>query len=434
MTISWSESFSDWWHASRALQHPTTPQLVSDPRYVAARARITDLERQLLLDAMPAAAGPQWDLIDTEVAPGVIFHECRVFDDRYPVERHVVVVHGYMAAMGYFGGNLAAWAVPGVVVHAIDWPGFGNLSRPKFPDSLLDDKEKISDRIAQVKAVERWFIDHLETWRRTHNIAQFDLVGHSMGGYLAACYYLEYGTDIVTKLVLLSPMGTEDSAFSLIDGNDIDGAGSVGAHPESRGNDPLEEVVGTEDERQQLWQRVGGPSFPNHVIVRTIWRHHLSPVGLLNYCGPLSSKMLSLWTYQRFAHNPPEVIHTLHAYSFAIFYQYLGLGERAITKLVNANILAYLPLCQRELPRALARNHTPTLVMYGTKDWMNRRGGEHLVNEIVQAGGDAQYKEIDGGHHMYLDNRHATNAAVAQFLGLNLDDGVVTSNDAAATA
>lgn len=412
MTIPISESISDWWHASRALHHPTTALLVTDPNYVAARAKISGIERQLLADALPLSTDLKWDLIDTDVGPGKLIHECRVVDDKYPVERHVVVVHGYMAAMGYFSGNLAAWATPGTMVHALDWPGFGNLSHPKFPDALLKDHTKVSDRIAQIKAVERWFIDCLERWRHIHGIDHFTLIGHSMGGYLAACYYMEYGTDVVTKLVLLSPMGTEDSAVSLIDDDTV----GSGADAESAGNEPLEEVVGTSDERQALWQRIGAPNFPNHVIVRTIWRHHWSPVGILQYLGPLFSKALSLWTYQRFAHNPPDVIHTLHAYSFAIFYQYLRLGELAITKLVNPNILPYLPLCQRGLPRALAHNHTPTLVMYGTHDWMNGNGGHHLVAEINRAGGSAEYRLIDGGHHMYLDNRSATNAAIAQFL------------------
>ena len=48
-------------------------------------------------------------------------------------QQHIVIIHGYMAAMGYFIKNVEdVIKIPGVRLHLIDLPGFGNSSRPKF--------------------------------------------------------------------------------------------------------------------------------------------------------------------------------------------------------------------------------------------------------------------------------------------------------------
>lgn len=38
---------------------------------------------------------------------------------------------------------------------------------------------------------ESWFIDSLEEWRKVKNLDDFILLGHSLGGYVAARYALK---------------------------------------------------------------------------------------------------------------------------------------------------------------------------------------------------------------------------------------------------
>jgi pimeloyl-ACP methyl ester carboxylesterase len=38
---------------------------------------------------------------------------------------------------------------------------------------------------------ESWFIDSLEEWRKAKNLDNFILLGHSLGGYIAARYALK---------------------------------------------------------------------------------------------------------------------------------------------------------------------------------------------------------------------------------------------------
>lgn len=70
--------------------------------------------------------------------------------------------------------------------------GFGRSSRPSFSsDGLVAESQLI-------KAVEEW--------RKEMNLKQFILLGHSMGGFLAAAYAIKY-PDRVKHLILADPWG-----------------------------------------------------------------------------------------------------------------------------------------------------------------------------------------------------------------------------------
>lgn len=46
---------------------------------------------------------------------------------------------------------------------------------------------------------ESWFVDSLEEWRRAKKLDRFILLGHSLGGYVAARYALK----VIVNLSLL---------------------------------------------------------------------------------------------------------------------------------------------------------------------------------------------------------------------------------------
>ena len=84
----------------------------------------------------------------------------------------IVLLHG-------LGGSAATWvhnmdALSAVYhVYAIDLPGFGLSSRPKFK-TTRDSLE-----------LERRLVAGIEAWRRAMGIETFALLGHSFGGYIA---------------------------------------------------------------------------------------------------------------------------------------------------------------------------------------------------------------------------------------------------------
>ncbi|CAJ0636312.1 3453_t:CDS:1, partial [Entrophospora sp. SA101] len=107
------------------------------------------------------------------------------FNENSPA-KNLVMCHGFGAGLGFFYRNYHALSqVPGWRIYSIDWLGMGRSSRPKF-----NVKGKTVDE--SVEETENFFIDSLEKWRQIHKIEKMTLLGHSLGGYLAAVYALKY--------------------------------------------------------------------------------------------------------------------------------------------------------------------------------------------------------------------------------------------------
>ena len=119
-------------------------------------------------------------------------------------------------------------AVPGLKTYAIDWLGMGRSSRPSYP---IRQSRKAVDVVRSPRFVrqahatamfsfqpadqrcrrfmlcfqaEDFFVESLEDWRKAMGIESMILLGHSLGGYLAAVYALKY-PERVDKLILASP-------------------------------------------------------------------------------------------------------------------------------------------------------------------------------------------------------------------------------------
>ena len=70
--------------------------------------------------------------------------------------------------------------------------GFGRSTRPQFSNDATE--------------AEQQMVKSIEEWRREMKLESFVLLGHSMGGFLAAAYALSY-PDHVKHLVLADPWG-----------------------------------------------------------------------------------------------------------------------------------------------------------------------------------------------------------------------------------
>ena len=110
----------------------------------------------------------------------------------------VVLIHGYFMGSGSWAHSLDALASTGRHVYSIDWPGWGLSSKPDFPTGQAGSIsvrayvgiESISTlRTPQgTRVCEQFFVEGIERWRRSVGLERVVLLGHSFGGYFAACY------------------------------------------------------------------------------------------------------------------------------------------------------------------------------------------------------------------------------------------------------
>lgn len=103
----------------------------------------------------------------------------------------LVLLHG-------FGGGLGLWALnfadlcTNRPVYAFDLLGFGRSSRPRFD--------------SDAEEVENQFVESIEEWRCALGLDKMILLGHNLGGFLAAAYSLKYPSR-VSHLILVEPWG-----------------------------------------------------------------------------------------------------------------------------------------------------------------------------------------------------------------------------------
>lgn len=89
----------------------------------------------------------------------------------------LVLLHG-------FGGGVGLWVLnlddlsQQRPVYAFDLLGFGQSSRPHFSSDAQE--------------AELQFVESIEQWRTTVGLDKIILLGHNLGGYLAAAYALKY--------------------------------------------------------------------------------------------------------------------------------------------------------------------------------------------------------------------------------------------------
>ncbi|HEY0523277.1 MAG TPA: alpha/beta hydrolase [Stellaceae bacterium] len=108
--------------------------------------------------------------------------------------RAVLLLHGRNFPSSYWEPTIKALAAAGYRVVVPDQIGFGKSSKPTFAYSF--------DALARNTA----------TLLETLGLPQVDIVGHSIGGMLAARFTRTY-PDKVRKLVLYAPIGLEDYRF-----------------------------------------------------------------------------------------------------------------------------------------------------------------------------------------------------------------------------
>jgi pimeloyl-ACP methyl ester carboxylesterase len=112
----------------------------------------------------------------------------------------LVMLHGHGGGVGVWLYNLDVLARH-FRVYAVDWLGWGRSERPQFTGRTSE-------------SARNWWLNSLEDWRQAMGLADFILLGHSLGGWLAAEYAMRYARH-VQRLILVNAAGiVEDVTYS----------------------------------------------------------------------------------------------------------------------------------------------------------------------------------------------------------------------------
>ncbi|XP_073953959.1 pummelig isoform X2 [Choristoneura fumiferana] len=269
----------------------------------------------------------------------------------------LVLLHGMGAGVALWCPNLDALAATRPV-YAIDLLGFGRSSRPKFSS----DAEK----------VEAQWVESVEEWRREVNLREFILLGHSLGGYIAAAYALKY-PDRVRHLILADPWGMVEKPANVYEKYQI----PLWVRAVATAVSPL----------NPLWAvRVAGPA-GKWLISKT--RPDLSR-KYLNYVSDADTVI-------------PDYIHQCNAQTPS--------GESAFHSLMHGFGWAKNPMAPRmsQLDPAL-----PVTVLYGSRSWVDNNAAATIADQRRSPYNTFSQVINGAGHHVYLDKPDLFNKFVLE--------------------
>jgi pimeloyl-ACP methyl ester carboxylesterase len=277
-------------------------------------------------------------------------------------EKVLLINHGYGGGLGiYFKNYVELLALKDWRIYSIDWMGMGNSSRPAWIQ-----KDSNLSEIDHAKQAEDFFIDALEKWRESNGIHKMTIMGHSLGGYLSACYALKY-PDRVEKLILASPVGVPKAP---------------------------------EDQAARVRNRKG---FVVSMFIRG-WRSGMTPFDIIRFFGPFGSSFFSRYTTNRFRHLEEEELKLFHDYLYHISSQ-PGSGEYSLSAILHEGAWAKYSLEER-----IHDLNMPVTFLYGTEDWMDHNGALGVVNKIKHSTRIILLEK--SGHHLYIDNPQLFNQAI----------------------
>lgn len=221
---------------------------------------------------------------------------------------------------------------------------------------------------ADVSAAEAWFVDSLESWRVTLRIEVMDLVGHSIGGNIAAAYAEHYPKRVRT-LILISPAG-------------------MPAEPP--------------DYREKLQVAPWKP-----FLMLTLWGRGWTPALGLKLLPKRYGHRIASMTANRWSAGAPEGTVDREALADYIYYGWCEgkeSGEQALTALLHPGAWGKRPLVERLPNLKVARVE----LIYGDSDWMDVRHGNTAAAACEKLAGSAPAVFVQlveaAGHYVHLQN------------------------------
>jgi pimeloyl-ACP methyl ester carboxylesterase len=267
-------------------------------------------------------------------------------------------VHGYGASQGFFFRNFDALAKKFNVI-ALDQIGWGASSRPDFT-------------CKNTAEAESWFIESLEEWRKAKKLDNFILLGHSLGGYVAARYALKH-PEHVKHLVLVGPAG-----FNV-------------------GSDRLMQFRST-------WKGL---------LANYIWESNFTPQKIVRGLGPWGPNLVQKYAGMRFGERAQGAKLTEDESKLMSDYMYHTLAARASGELCLKYIFEFGALARSPLVTSALDWKVPTSFIYGEDDWMDYNGAIAAYKNNWPASLPCEILRVpEGGHFVFLDNAPGFHEAV----------------------
>uniref|UniRef100_A0A8C5N897 AB hydrolase-1 domain-containing protein n=1 Tax=Gouania willdenowi TaxID=441366 RepID=A0A8C5N897_GOUWI len=257
----------------------------------------------------------------------------------------LVMVHG-------FGGGVGLWVrnLDGLCrsrpVHVFDLLGFGRSSRPFFSSDASEAEEQ--------------FVTSIEQWRQSVGLENMILLGHSLGGYLATSYAIQYPSR-VSHLILVDPWG----------------------FPERRQPEPQQhEGQGTE-----LVKRSGPPRWVKAVATIV---SYFNPLAVIRVAGPWGPGLVNRFRpdfKRKFEDLFDDDTMTQYIYHCNAQTPSGEVGFRAMTESLG---WAKKPMMHRVnlLPPSM-----PLTMLYGAQSWMDSSSGD----KVAQIRNPADTRVLNGG-------------------------------------
>ncbi|GIY63800.1 hypothetical protein CDAR_601451 [Caerostris darwini] len=266
----------------------------------------------------------------------------------------LVLLHGFASGIGLWVLNIDSLSQDRPL-YALDILGFGLSSRPVFSkDSEM---------------AENQFVESIESWRKKVGIKNFILLGHSMGGYLAAAYSIKY-PDRIKHLILADPWGFPTPDLSV----------------------PKIEIP--------MWAKA----------IAAMLRP-FNPLAALRAAGPWGPNMVKrlrpdiLRKFEAVVSDPSDVSN----YIYHCNAQYPS-GEAAFKAMSAPFGWANRPMIQRISD---IRQDIPITFIYGAKSWIDSNCGFKIRSLREKQNSFVDIKMIDGaGHHVYADKSDVFNEIV----------------------
>jgi len=297
----------------------------------------------------------------------------------------VVLIHGYFMGSSSWAHSLDSLASTGRNVYSIDWPCWGLSSKADFPTG------------EGTQVCEQFFVDGIERWRRSVGLDRVVLLGHSFGGYFAACYAMKHPEN-VEALILASPVGM---------GEQRDGRGLL--HPERLQALPW-------------WQR------SLITTARDMWVGGWTPMDVVRALGPFGYWLAHWYVDRRFRGQRELGTMKADKEDTAAYIHQLATrppgSERCLGELLAFGAWAKDPIGPRLLRRfqELGSRAPPVTLLYGEKDWMDAAAGVELAAALGSIKRPAPEVIVveEAGHQLFLDHPAAFNAACHRALGSGL--------------
>ncbi|KAK9980222.1 hypothetical protein ABG768_013602 [Culter alburnus] len=274
----------------------------------------------------------------------------------------LVMIHGFGGGVGLWIRNLDALS-HSRPVYVFDLLGFGRSSRPSFPsDSSLAEEQ---------------FVSSIEQWRQSLGLERMILLGHSLGGYLATSYTIQY-PERVSHLILVDAWGFPERPQPQLQESGDQGSQLKRVSP-PRWVKALASVFSLFNPLAVI--RAAGPWGPGLV-------NRFRPDFKRKFEDLFEDDTMTQYIYHCNAQSPSGEV------GFKAMSESLGWAKRPMVQRVNL------------LPPS-----TPVSMLYGSLSWVDSSTG-HTVIQIRGKSPTSVTLIEDASHHVYADQPEEFNRVV----------------------